>query len=165
MAAGNLPNVSFIDPAFDTAGNGTSADDHPLADIRLGERFIADAYHALAGYLDNSVLVVTFGEWGGFFDHVPPPRVIDATNPADVRGRMCRAMRSRQQPGTRTGNWRGGGLQLRQCPVGLATACAIRRRTRQLAAGCQIRMADGVRHVRAGQPVPEGPPRVRTGIN
>jgi phospholipase C len=86
VAAGNLPNVSFIDPAFDTEGNGTSADDHPLADIRLGERFIADAYHALAsaGYLDNTVFVITFDEWGGFFDHVPPPRVIDDTNPADV---------------------------------------------------------------------------------
>jgi len=30
------------------------------------------------------VLVVTFDEWGGFFDHVPPPRVIDDTDPADV---------------------------------------------------------------------------------
>jgi phospholipase C len=59
---------------------------HPLADIRLGERFIADAYHALAnaGYLDNTVFVVTFDEWGGFFEHVPPPHVIDDTNPADV---------------------------------------------------------------------------------
>src|SRR5580658_7865600 len=86
VAAGNLPNVSFIDPAFDTEGNGTSADDHPLADIRLGERFIADTYHALAsaGYLDNTVLMVTFDEWGGFYDHVPPPHVIDDTNPADV---------------------------------------------------------------------------------
>jgi len=46
VAQGNLPNVSFVDPAFDTESNGTSADDHPLADIRLGERFIADAYHA-----------------------------------------------------------------------------------------------------------------------
>jgi phospholipase C len=86
VAQGLLPNVSFVDPAFDTEGNGTSADDHPLADIRLGERFIADAYHALAnaGYLDNTVLVVTFDEWGGFFDHVPPPRVTDDTNPATV---------------------------------------------------------------------------------
>jgi phospholipase C len=86
VAAGNLPNVSFIDPAFDTEENGTSADDHPLADIRLGERFIADTYHALAsaGYLDNTVLMVTFDEWGGFFDHVPPPRVIDDTDPATV---------------------------------------------------------------------------------
>jgi phospholipase C len=86
VAQGLLPNVSFIDPAFDSEGNGTSADDHPLADIRLGERFIADTYHALAsaGYLDNTVLVVTFDEWGGFYDHVPPPRVFDDTSPADV---------------------------------------------------------------------------------
>ncbi len=86
VAAGELPNVSYIDPAFDTEGNGTSADDHPLADIRLGERFIADTYHALAsaGYLDNTVLMVTFDEWGGFYDHVPPPHVIDDTNPANV---------------------------------------------------------------------------------
>ncbi|GIH12450.1 hypothetical protein Raf01_06220 [Rugosimonospora africana] len=86
VAAGNLPNVSFIDPAFNSEGNGTSADDHPLADIRLGERFIADAYHALAdaGYLDNTVFVVTFDEWGGFYDHVPPPRVVDDTDPASV---------------------------------------------------------------------------------
>ena len=93
VAAGNLPNVSFIDPAFDTEGNGTSADDHPLADIRLGERFIADAYHALAnaGYLDNTVFMVTFDEWGGFYDHVPrhrssttptrPPSTTPATAP------------------------------------------------------------------------------------
>jgi phospholipase C len=86
VAQGNLPNVSFIDPAFDTESNGTAADDHPLADIRLGERFIADTYHALAGagYLDDTVLIVTFDEWGGFYDHVLPPRVIDDTNPANV---------------------------------------------------------------------------------
>jgi phospholipase C len=86
VAAGNLPNVSFIDPSFDTEGNGTSADDHPLADIRLGERFIADAYHALAnaGYLDDTVFIVTFDEWGGFYDHVPPPHAVDDTDPSTV---------------------------------------------------------------------------------
>jgi phospholipase C len=86
VAQGELPNVSFVDPAFDAEGNGTSADDHPLADVRLGERFIADAYHALAGagYLDNTVFVVTFDEWGGFYDHVSPPKVVDDTDPATV---------------------------------------------------------------------------------
>ncbi len=86
VAQGALPNVSFVDPAFDVESDGTSADDHPLADIRLGERFIADTYHALhdAGYLGNTVLIVTFDEWGGFYDHVPPPQVIDDTNPANV---------------------------------------------------------------------------------
>jgi phospholipase C len=64
----------------------SSGDDHPLSDIRLGERFIVDAYHALAdnGYLDDTVLVITFDEWGGFYDHVPPPMVVDETNPANV---------------------------------------------------------------------------------
>src|SRR5580698_5772472 len=83
---GTLPNVCYIDPAFDDEGTGTSGDDHPLGDIRLGERFIADAYHALAdnGYLDDTVFIVTFDEWGGFYDHVRPPQVTDDTNPADV---------------------------------------------------------------------------------
>jgi phospholipase C len=86
VAEGLLPNVSFVDPEFALADDGTGADDHPKSDIRRGERFIADVYHALAGmgYLDNTVLVITFDEWGGFFDHVRPPRVIDDTNPADV---------------------------------------------------------------------------------
>jgi phospholipase C len=49
-------------------------------------RVIADAYYALAegGYLDITVFIVTFDEWGGFYDHVPPPQVIDNTNPANV---------------------------------------------------------------------------------
>jgi phospholipase C len=83
---GTLPNVCYLDPASDNEGTGTSGDDHPLGDIRLGERFIADAYHALAdnGYLDDTVFIVTFDEWGGFYDHVPPPQVIDDTNPANV---------------------------------------------------------------------------------
>jgi phospholipase C len=83
---GTLPNVCYLDPAFYSEPDGTAGDDHPLSDIRLGERFIADAYHALAdnGYLDDTVFIVTFDEWGGFYDHVPPPQVIDDTNPANV---------------------------------------------------------------------------------
>jgi phospholipase C len=83
---GTLPNVCYIDPAFDNEATGTAGDDHPQGDIRLGERFIADAYHALAdnGYLDDTVFIVTFDEWGGFYDHVRPPQVTDDTNPADV---------------------------------------------------------------------------------
>jgi phospholipase C len=86
VAQGKLPNVSFVDPEFALADDGTGGDDHPLSDVRRGERFIADVYHALAsaGYLDNTVLVITFDEWGGFYDHVRPPQVIDDTDPATV---------------------------------------------------------------------------------
>jgi phospholipase C len=86
VSQGLLPNVSFVDPDFALADDGTGSDDHPKADIRRGERFIADTYHALAsaGYLDSTALVITFDEWGGFFDHVVPPQVIDDTDPATV---------------------------------------------------------------------------------
>jgi len=86
VKAGTLPNVSYLDPSFVDEGAGTAGDDHPLADIRLGEKAIADVYHALndAGYLDSTVFVVTFDEWGGFYDHVPAPIVFDDTDPATV---------------------------------------------------------------------------------
>src|SRR5579859_6290841 len=86
VAAGELPNVSFVDPDFALRNDGTGGDDHPKGDIRRGEKFIADVYHALndANYLDSTVLVITFDEWGGFYDHVRPPKVADHTTPADV---------------------------------------------------------------------------------
>ena len=86
IEAGDLPNVSYVDPSFEDEGAGTSDDDHPLADVRLGDKVIANVYHALsrAGMLDSTILVVTFDEWGGFYDHVPPPKVFDDTNPKNV---------------------------------------------------------------------------------
>lgn len=86
VAQGVLPNVSFVDPAFEDEGTGTSGDYHPLCNILVGEKFVSDVYHALndAGYLDSTVLIITFDEWGGFFDHVNPPKVIDHTNPSNV---------------------------------------------------------------------------------
>jgi phospholipase C len=76
-AAGTLPNVSFIDPRFEDEGDGTSGDDHPLADIRAGDSFLSEIFHALASGPDweRTVLVVNYDEWGGLFDHVAPPRV------------------------------------------------------------------------------------------
>ena len=76
-AAGTLPNVSFVDPRFEDEGDGTSNDDHPLADIRSGDSLLSEIFHAVAngpGW-DNTVLIVNYDEWGGFFDHVAPPRV------------------------------------------------------------------------------------------
>lgn len=74
-ASGNLPEVSYIDPKFVNEGAGTSADDHPHADIRNGEIFLNQIYNAVttSPLWPNTVLVVTYDEWGGFYDHVPPP--------------------------------------------------------------------------------------------
>lgn len=74
-AAGDLPAVSFIDPRFIDEATGTSGDDHPYADVRNGQKFMEQIYRAVTTSPDwpHTVLVFTYDEWGGFFDHVPPP--------------------------------------------------------------------------------------------
>jgi phospholipase C len=74
-AAGTLPSVSFVDPRFIEEESGTSGDDHPHADIRNGEAFLNSIYDAVTTgpAWSRTVLVFNFDEWGGFFEHVPPP--------------------------------------------------------------------------------------------
>lgn len=74
-AKGNLANVVYVDPHFISEDLGTSNDDHPFADIRNGQIFVNQVYEALtqSPNWENTVLVVNYDEWGGFFDHVPPP--------------------------------------------------------------------------------------------
>ncbi len=76
-AAGTLPNVAFVDPAFAGEGSGVSDDDHPLADIRAGDAFLSRLFHAVSSgpAWERTVFVINYDEWGGFFEHVPPPRV------------------------------------------------------------------------------------------
>lgn len=75
-AVGMLPQVSFLDPRFGGESQGISNDDHPAADIRNGEAFLAEVYQAVTSSpnWDSTVLVITYDEWGGFFDHVAPPK-------------------------------------------------------------------------------------------
>jgi len=85
--AGLLPNVAYVDPDFGAIAEltGTSNDDHTFGSIRVGEGLIKEVYDAVATspQWDRTVLVVNFDEWGGFYDHVPPPKVIDDNvNPA-----------------------------------------------------------------------------------
>jgi phospholipase C len=78
-ASGSLPAVSYLDPRFQGEDQGISNDDHPHADIRVGEGFLNDVYTAVTGGpgWPNTVLIITFDEWGGFFEHVPPHRAPD----------------------------------------------------------------------------------------
>jgi phospholipase C len=70
-----LPQVSYIDPRFIDESSGTSNDDHPHADIRNGESFLNQVYTAVttSPAWQNTILIITFDEWGGLFDHVAPP--------------------------------------------------------------------------------------------
>jgi phospholipase C len=87
-AAGQLPQVSFIDPRFEDESSGTSNDDHPHADIRAGEAFLNQVYAAVTSSPNwaNTLLVINFDEWGGFFDHVAPGTAPDVSRSTALRG-------------------------------------------------------------------------------
>jgi phospholipase C len=74
-AGGSLPAVSFVDPRFEDETSGTSNDHHPHADIRNGEYLLNQIYEAVTGSPNwpHTIFIINFDEWGGFFDHVPPP--------------------------------------------------------------------------------------------
>jgi phospholipase C len=74
--AGDLPSVSIIDPGF--FGGGAN-DDHPDHDIRLGQALIASVVNALGAspQWNKCLLIVTYDEHGGFYDHVSPPTTTD----------------------------------------------------------------------------------------
>jgi hypothetical protein len=74
-AAGKLPPVVYIDPFF------ALNDDHPPAHPLRGQELIAAVYTALANspQWKNSLLVITYDEHGGFFDHVSPGTTTDDT--------------------------------------------------------------------------------------
>jgi phospholipase C len=97
-AAGTLPAVSFVDPRFTVSPASVfSNDDHPHSDIRAGDAFLADLFRAAStgpGW-PGTVFIVNYDEWGGFFDHVPPPRVVapNATDPDLVDGRALLGFR------------------------------------------------------------------------
>jgi phospholipase C len=76
---GELPQVSWIDPDFidlsPDVKRGRSNDDHPPADILAGQELVLRVYQALASSAvwKKTLLVITYDEHGGFYDHVPPP--------------------------------------------------------------------------------------------
>lgn len=73
---GPLPRVMFIEPNFvDIPPLKTADDDHPPADLTHGQAFISRVCDLLwdTGRFDEVLLVITYDEHGGFYDHVPPP--------------------------------------------------------------------------------------------
>lgn len=88
-AAGTLPAYSFIEPRFLSPNN----DMHPasavdqifgkgkVGSVLLGEKLIWDVYEAVrkSPAADKTLLIITFDEHGGCYDHVPPPDMGHAT--------------------------------------------------------------------------------------
>ena len=72
--AGRLPNYSFIEPKY-TSTFGRASDQHPPHEIDAGEALIAEVYSTVRNspQWENTLLVITYDEHGGFYDHVLPP--------------------------------------------------------------------------------------------
>lgn len=68
-ANGVLPQFSIIDPTY-----GVSSQENPQ-NMAVGEALIAKVVHALGAspLWRSSLLLLTYDEHGGYYDHVPPP--------------------------------------------------------------------------------------------
>lgn len=85
-----LPAYSFIEPRFMlewTLGKTHYANDyHCSHNIAFGEAFLAELYAAVqhSPYRDQILLIISFDEHGGCYDHVPPPRNAAPPEPGAV---------------------------------------------------------------------------------
>jgi phospholipase C len=84
--AGRLPAVAYFDP--EPHNSLLAQDDHPHVDVRAGESMMAQVYNAVVTSPNwpRTLLVINFDEWGGFFDHVPPPPGRDVRKEYTQRG-------------------------------------------------------------------------------
>ncbi|MGD0958795.1 MAG: alkaline phosphatase family protein [Methylomonas sp.] len=78
---------TFIEPNYGDLSNGSYAggqSQHPKDDVRNGEQLIKEVYETIRNspLWENSLLIITYDEHGGFFDHVTPP---PAVAPGDDR--------------------------------------------------------------------------------
>ena len=93
LADGSIANYVFIEPDYgdDITGNtykcGNSQ--HPLDDITHGERLIKRVYEGIRNspVWNESMLIITYDEGGGFYDHQHPPATVppgdSITDPAN----------------------------------------------------------------------------------
>jgi phospholipase C len=79
-ANGTLPSFSIVDPAF------TEYSEENPQDVRKGESFAAEVINSVmrGKAWPHTLLIWTYDEHGGYYDHVPPP---EAVPPDDVPGR------------------------------------------------------------------------------
>jgi phospholipase C len=80
------PQVIFIEPEYTDSPvhYGPANDNHPPTPMGPGEHFLRDIYLTLSKNPDKwrqTLMIVTSDEHGGFFDHVPPPRIATPAPP------------------------------------------------------------------------------------
>ncbi len=83
--AGRLASYSFIEPRYypNRWLRKVPNDQHPPHNVLYGEQLIASVYNAIrsAPTWPRTLLVITYDEHGGCFDHVPPPPAVPPGGP------------------------------------------------------------------------------------
>src|SRR6267143_1185983 len=80
-SSSDFPSVIIVEPSYGDAphvGNDMPNDNHPPLAVAGGEAFLKQVYDALTcnpARWSRTVMIVTYDEHGGFFDHVQPPPV------------------------------------------------------------------------------------------
>lgn len=72
VAANQLPSYSWIEPAYQIF----ASDNHPPHDVNIGEYLLSEVYNTLranTALFEKTLLIVTYDEHGGCYDHVMPP--------------------------------------------------------------------------------------------
>ncbi|XP_047326450.1 non-specific phospholipase C6-like [Impatiens glandulifera] len=72
---GKLPNLTVIEPRYFDLKGFAANDDHPSHDVANGQKLVKEVYETLRGspQWNETVLVITYDEHGGFYDHVQTP--------------------------------------------------------------------------------------------
>jgi phospholipase C len=70
IAHHSLPGVTWVIPSG-------QASDHPAANQGTGPSWVASIVNAIgnSSYWANTAIIITWDDWGGWFDHLPPPQV------------------------------------------------------------------------------------------
>jgi phospholipase C len=67
---GKLPAVSWLAP-------GNRYSEHPPARLSAGQAYVAGVVNAImrSSYWNSTAIFISWDDWGGFYDHVRPPKV------------------------------------------------------------------------------------------
>jgi phospholipase C len=81
-AGAPIPSVVFIEPKYtdDVVSRAAANDDHPPTGIAKGQDLVRVIYQTLIAnpaMWANTMMIVTYDEHGGFFDHAPPLAIQD----------------------------------------------------------------------------------------
>ena len=85
--AQSMPSVIFIEPEYSDGPKKNPNDDHPPLTVAGGQKLLRELYETLISNEERwsrTLLIVTYDEHGGFFDHVEPLPM----EPVTINGRQ-----------------------------------------------------------------------------